>query len=188
MIHLLRFEWLNSGAKMPSTQRPSRLGILEVEDLRIVDKDGSTLARLGRDKLGSFGLAIGETASGDSMLTLSVTTRGEPCIEMRDRQGNCRAALSVIGSTGEVVFGLLDESQRARAQITVSPEGQSSIGLFDAGMKMKIAMTDFETESVSLPGLLTSFDKNGNAVWQSPRKRSGAKQCRTEQTFNIAFG
>lgn len=177
---------------MPSTQKPTRLGVLEVEDLRIVDKDGSTLARLGRDGLGSFGLAIGETANGQSMLTLSVTTSGQPCIEIRDRLGTCRAALSIVHSTGEIVFGLLDENQRARAQITVSPEGNSSIGLFDGSMKMKAAMTDFDARTASLPGLLTTFDKSGKAIWQSPRlnrRKSdlGRKEATPSSSINIAF-
>jgi len=176
---------------MPSIQRPPRLGVLEVEDLRIVDKDGSTLARIGRDQLGAFGLAIGETANGQSMIAMSVATSGEPCIEIRDRQGNCRAALSVDHASGQVVFGLLDENQRARAQITVTAEGHSTIGLYDSSKRMKVAMSDFEPAQSRLPGLVTTFDGDGRALWQTPKKSAKiASERRRSQSseVNISFG
>lgn len=175
---------------MPSTQKPPRLGVLEVEDLRIVDKDGSTLARLGRDQLGAFGLAMGESANGQSMIAMTISATGQPCLEIRDRQGNCRAALSVDHASGQIVFGLLDENERARAQITVTAEGHSSIGLYDNQKRMKVALTDFES-SPRLPGLVTTFDNEGKALWQSPKKSGRTlttKKQSVSSQINLSFG
>lgn len=103
---------------MTSPTVPHKISVLEVEELRLVDKDGSSLARLARDRYGSFGLVIGESANGRPMLALTIAATGEPCIEICDRQGNCRALLQINHATGQVAMGLLDGNQQARAQVT----------------------------------------------------------------------
>jgi hypothetical protein len=123
---------------MTSSERPPRIEVLEVQDLRLVDKDGSTLARLGRNEFGAFGLAIGESANGSPMITLKVTAGGEPCVEIRDREGHCRALLEVNRSNGAVLMGLLDENQKARTVAAVAQDGTCTLAVHDVHDKSRV--------------------------------------------------
>lgn len=123
---------------MTSSEKPARIEILEVQDLRLLDKDGSTLARLGRNEFGAFGLAIGESANGSPMITLKVTAGGEPCVEVRDRDGHCRALLEVNRSNGAVLMGLLDENQKARTVAAVGLDGTCTLAVHDVHDKSRV--------------------------------------------------
>ena len=156
---------------MTSVQKPQKIGILEVEDLRIVDKDGSTLARLSRNELGAFGLTIGESARGLPMISLNIAPTGEPVVEIRDRQGNRRAGLLMCHRTGAIDMGLMDVNEQTRARLLVTAAGDGFMGVYDAGDKAKAVLRNVQADP-PYPGVITTYAAEGKQVWQSALKKT----------------
>lgn len=153
--------------------KPQKISILEVEDLRLVDKDGSMLARLSRNELGAFGLSIGESATGMPMISLSIAPTGEPVVEIRDRQGHRRAGLLMCHRTGVIDLGLRDENEQVRARLTVTAAGDGLIGVYDPSDAPKAVMKNIHSTS-NHPGIISTYNGEARPLWQTPSKKLDA--------------
>lgn len=153
--------------------KPQKISILEVEDLRLVDKDGSMLARLSRNELGAFGLSIGESATGMPMISLSIAPTGEPVVEIRDRQGHRRAGLLMCHRTGVIDLGLRDENEQVRARLTVTAAGDGLIGVYDPSDAPKAVLKNIHSSS-NHPGIISTYAGEARPLWQTPSKKADA--------------
>lgn len=171
--------------------KPQKISVLEVEDLRLVDKDGSVLARLSRNEVGAFGLSIGESASGLPMISLTIAPTGEPVLEIRDRQGHRRAGLLMCHRTGVIDLGLRDENEQVRARLTVTAAGDGLIGVYDPSDAPKAVMRNFHSQH-NQPGVVSTYGGEARPLWQTPVKKGDvsnkAKTPTPVSGVQISFG
>ncbi len=127
-----------AGAALVMGQVSPKARTLEAEGFFLRDAGGKVRAVLGILADGSPGLAL-HGADGTPRLGLTVTARG-PHVVLYDEEGKARAGLTV-GPDGSAALGLYDKDGRGRAGLTVLPGGASALALADRAGKARAGLT-----------------------------------------------
>jgi hypothetical protein len=163
--------------------------VMDVETLRIVDKDGTPRGSLGVSPAGSVGLLMSDKNGANMFLTASsfsffdkrvkerisfeIKEEGFPYLAFRDENGKARAQVTQ-SNDGDIGFALLDKQGRLRAIFKLDKEGLPYIRLLDENGNFRAVLGHTElviktgTVEKRAAASLVLFNKEGKVLWSSP--------------------
>jgi len=159
------------GARKPGeTSVPSEI---QARAFVLVDRHGTTLARLGLLPHGAWGLGFYEQGK-QSRIVLSVEGDGSSSLNLLSKDGKGSLLLHASGN-GAASLRLMDTNWKARAALAIWPDGSPFVQLTDRSGKERVLLRYTEVSATASGGIikrpgpsLLFFDQEETVVWHVP--------------------
>jgi hypothetical protein len=159
---------------------------LDQDSLLLFDKDGAIRLALDMDIYGDAHMSLRDK-NGTIRLMLGLDLGGKPYIGLSDEDGEADVKIEV-GEQGSFFYlsgkdpdgqgthlSLSDKDGRSRLWLTVDPDGEPSLNLFDQGGKLRAVLGSAALKDVrsginekTATSSVVLFNKSEKVIWSAP--------------------
>jgi len=152
-------DWLFRGLPARAAQATTPPKVIEAQEFRLVDEEGSLLAFLGADE--GLPILCFAGAENNPQVLIGVVEEGAPGVALADAEGQLRTVLGFDEATGETGLVLYDEAEHVRASFILGLDGNPELSILDIEEEPRALLTLAAGPDEGVYPVLSLWDNKG---------------------------